>query len=76
MQPNPKGRRRGRQRGRESPQVEGLLPRLCPVLADWQPWAFEPREQTPPPVCASVAWPTSGLKLAKHIQAPKSSRVL
>lgn len=42
-----------------------LPPCLRPGLADWQPWAFEPREEAPPPVCASAAWPTSGLELAR-----------
>lgn len=37
-----------------------------------QPWAFEPREETPPLVCVSAAWPTSGLQLAPQIQAPNS----
>lgn len=42
-----------------------LPPCLHPGLADWQPWAFEPQEETPPPICASAAWPTSGLELAR-----------
>lgn len=50
-----------------------LPPCLCPGPADQ---AFEPWEETPPPVCASAAWPTAGLELAsfKLLTPPFSSR--